>query len=550
MITKIKNFRYKRLFASSIFWKILTVNLIAPLALFVGIINFDSYQKGLIDSQFEYMKSHANLISTTIAESGVEKSYVKNDRSITGKSITYWIRTSTTKRILEKTVNSNSIRYRVFNNSGKKIADTGKLLEIDKKQGIIYKEERLDFITKLTNLYNKFLADKIDYRKIEKYQEKENETIKDYGEAVQSLKYKKTVSMVRYQDGDDKILTVATPIRYYNKSVGVVLASLDAKLVAETLADVRNTIFKIFAVAFVLTIILSLYLFYSIAIPLIKLSDAAKNIKSSKTKEYFELNKLVKRRDEIGRMSISFKSMVNSLWRKLNTMEKFAADVSHELKNPLTSIKSAVETYPIVKSEEKKLQLFEIVKNDIDRADKIITDIANLSKVEAEMSRERMEKICLYDCLKSIVHTYRAIKNDKGLTFKIRATGDKTKISNIFANKLKVIQVFDNIIANAVSFSPDNGEININLSRRGKYITVNIVDEGKGIKKGEEKKIFDRFYSDRIDDDWSMTDSHSGLGLSIVKKIVRSMDGEVKASNDSKKGAKFTIRLKVIELED
>ena len=547
---KIKKFQYKKLFVSSIFWKILAVNLIAPIALFIGIISFDNYQKGLIDSQFEYMKSHTNLISTAIAESGIEKSYVEDKNSITGTTTTYWLRSSTTRRILRKSVDKGSIRYRVFDKSGKKIADTNDFLE-NKIENTIVKNDKEDFITKLIGLYNSFNKKNINENNIEKYVEKENETAKDFREVIQSSKRNRPINMVRFTNDYSKILTVAVPVKTYNKNAGVVLASLDAKKVEETLKDVRKTIFKVFCIVFILTIILSLYLFITIALPLVKLSDVADNIKTSKNREYDELKNLVKRKDEIGRLSVAFKAMVNSLWYRIESMERFAADVSHELKNPLTSIKSAIETFEIIKNDQKKEQLLDIVKNDINRADRIITDIANLSKIEAEITRERMKDVCIYDCLKNIVQTYNISHSEKKIKFIMGVGEESYKNITIGANENKLIQVFDNIISNAVSFAPEKSTIEIEIKKENNSVIIDIIDEGQGIKIGEEEKIFERFYSDRISEDGSLATNHSGLGLSIVKKIVQQMRGTITASNNIKdgkvKGAKFTIKFTIEE---
>ncbi|MBL1240988.1 MAG: HAMP domain-containing histidine kinase, partial [OCS116 cluster bacterium] len=244
-------------------------------------------------------------------------------------------------------------------------------------------------------------------------------------------------------------------------------------------------------------------------------------------------------------------------------IERFAADVSHELKNPLTSLRSAVETLPIAKSAENKARLMEIILQDVQRLDRLITDISDASRLDAELAREEKEIVDL----KALLETLVLIANETKKNGEAEIVLDITEpTANLYAGKdpfliaghnIRLGQVVQNIIGNARSFAPKNSEIDVIMRRMGAYIFIDILDSGTGIQAEDVDRIFERFYTDRqhmmdVDPDKYVQQDfgdNSGLGLSICKQIIEAHQGTISAENivvnDQILGAKFSIKLPV-----
>jgi len=229
--------------------------------------------------------------------------------------------------------------------------------------------------------------------------------------------------------------------------------------------------------------------------------------------------------------------MTKDLLLRMDSIASFAADVSHELKNPLTSLRSAIETLSIIKDKTKKNRLMEIVLEDINRLDRLITDISDASRLDADLSRDETTSINLSKLIEEFIEIRKEI---------IRNVNFKVKVQDgliIRGNQARLIQVFDNLINNAISFSPKNGEINIEAFLKNQKILVKISDQGQGISEGKKETIFDRFYTERPSNE--KFGKHSGLGLSIVRQILLSHNANIYAENkyDDRKvaGARFII---------
>jgi len=291
---------------------------------------------------------------------------------------------------------------------------------------------------------------------------------------------------------------------------------------------------------FAVTVLLSLYLAGTIARPVKKLAEAATLVRDGGNRQH-AIPDLSKRKDEIGALSSALRDMTDGLWLRMDATEQFAADVSHEIKNPLTSLRSAVETVARIEDPEQQKQLVGIIKDDVSRLDRLISDISDASRLDAELSRAETETVSLT----TLLETLADITNSDGKPGAPRVVIDLARDDDLKITGLegRIAQVFRNLIGNAASFSPAGGKIFIRAHRDGgdgKSICVEVEDQGPGIPKGKEDAIFSRFYSERPEAEKFGT--HSGLGLSISKQIVEAHHGRISASNADSGGACFSVR--------
>jgi two-component system sensor histidine kinase ChvG len=283
----------------------------------------------------------------------------------------------------------------------------------------------------------------------------------------------------------------------------------------------------------------------SIARPINRLAAAADAMRRSKTRDV-AIPDFTEREDEIGDLSAALNDLTNDLWQRLDAIESFAADVSHELKNPLASMKSAIETVTRIKDPEKQKRLLDMVREDVERLDRLITDISRASRLDSELSRIKLTPVDLGRLLGALAD----IRNTAAASAPARPTvrlvlpgRDKLQAR---ADEDRLVQVIQNVLGNAESFSPPGGVITIGGTIDGDYVRVAIEDQGPGIPPGKEKDIFRRFYTERPAGEKFGT--HSGLGLSISQQIVEAMGGTIHAENiehpDGRiAGARFVIRL-------
>jgi two-component system sensor histidine kinase ChvG len=346
-------------------------------------------------------------------------------------------------------------------------------------------------------------------------------------------------------------LSAAAPLRIGDKVAGALLLTREASDIEEALGAVWIDVLKIFSITFVITIMLSIYLSNTIAQPLRRLARAAENVRTGRSDDR-EIPDFSGRKDEIGELSLVLRDMMAALWERMDSIESFAADVAHELKNPLTSLRSAVETASVVEKKTDRDKLFDIIKHDVDRLDRLISDISHASRLEAELSREDFQRFNLGEALRQLIDIYknpleRDIKKGKGrarfhgVEIKIEETGDVY----VWGLEERLMQVFQNLISNAVSFSPEKGLVLVHITPGNSHVRVTVEDQGPGIPENKLETIFERFYSERPQhEDFGQ---HSGLGLSICRQIVEAHRGQIYAENilggGKVTGAKFTVIL-------
>jgi two-component system sensor histidine kinase ChvG len=363
-------------------------------------------------------------------------------------------------------------------------------------------------------------------------------------------------TIVRVNDRGEIVISVAVPVTRFRAVLGVLLfttqgGDIDAVLHAERLGVVR-----VFLVAALVTVVLSIVLASTIAGPVRRLADGAERVRRS-IKARTGLPDFSHRRDEIGHLSGTLHDMTDALFDRIEAIESFAADVAHELKNPLTSLKSAVETLPLATKAADRKRLIEIARHDVRRLDRLISDISDASRLDAELAREDAEPVDMVNLMTTVVSVLNDTrkKGQPDVELTIQDARDGAYVVSGHASRLG--QVLSNLLANARSFSPPGGHVRVIARRRADEIEIRVEDEGPGIAPENLERIFNRFYTDRPEQE--AFGQNSGLGLSISRQIVESHGGRIWAENihddaleDAMKaggaeremrGARFIVRL-------
>jgi len=350
------------------------------------------------------------------------------------------------------------------------------------------------------------------------------------------------VASERFNDRGERIISVSAPIRLVGAVVGAL--TLETSDIAGIIAAERAALLPFIIVAVMVAVITSTLLTAVIARPLRKLSLASDRVRTGAA-ERLNLGSLSGRRDEIGDLAKAMQAMTETLHDRIQANERFAADVAHELKNPLTSIRSAVETSQAVSDPAVRERMREVIARDVVRLDRLITDISNLSRLEAEIVREKRVRVDLGRLLDDIISIYRdtARPGDARVTLDLSGAEGQT---NVMGREGPLSQVVRNLVENARSFSPASGEVKVALRQAGgpdgPVLRLTVEDEGPGVPPDKLEKIFERFYSDRPHG--AKFGNNSGLGLSIVRQIVETHRGRVWAENRPEaRGARFVVDL-------
>jgi two-component system sensor histidine kinase ChvG len=349
--------------------------------------------------------------------------------------------------------------------------------------------------------------------------------------------------MVRIAPTGELVLSAAVPVQRYREILGVLMLSLETGWIDDAVRSVRLDIMKVFGVALAVTILLSFYMAGTIARPIRRLALAAERVRLSHRRTH-TIPDFTHRGDEIGDLSGSLRAMTEALGARLDAIERFAADVAHELKNPLTSVRSAVETAARLKDPEQQRKLMALVLEDVHRLDRLISDISQASRIDSELSRAEFESVDIGRMLAALVDVHESTRAPDGPKFKLEV-GANAGLT-VPGIERRLVQVLRNLIVNAISFSPPEGWVRIGVSGTADEVVITVEDDGPGIPATKLATIFERFYSERPKGEKFGT--HSGLGLSISKQVVDAHGGSIYAENrfgvsGTLEGARFTVRL-------
>src|SRR5262245_21306950 len=350
-------------------------------------------------------------------------------------------------------------------------------------------------------------------------------------------------SSVRVNEQDKLVLSVAVPIRRFATLYGVLMLTTESGDIDDILKEERAALVKVFALAFGVLLLSSLYLAGTIAAPIRRLAAAAERVRRGRAGRE-SMPAIPERGDEIGELADSLSAMTQALYHRIDAIERFAADVSHELKNPLTSLRSAVEVLERTKDGESRERLVQVIRNDLKRIDRLITDISDASRLDAELSRGHSQPVDLGRLLQTLVTIYGAMEVPRGIH--VEVARDSARAAMVQGMDERLGQVFRNLIDNAISFSPDGGRVRVAAQVNGGLVRAIVEDDGPGIPDDNLERIFDRFYTERPSEHGF--GKNSGLGLAIARQIIANHGGRIWAENrtdmhGSRRGARFSVEL-------
>jgi two-component system, OmpR family, sensor histidine kinase ChvG len=514
--------------------RIVVVNILPLALLAAGFLYLGKFESSLIGQQVEALRTQGEIFAAALGEGAVLDSPDEGEVLLPDLA----------RGMMRQLVAPTRTPARLFDREGKSIADSrvfagpGDAVQVaalpppDNSGWLARQADRIyDWIVEMLPRRRNYPT----YR--------EGQPAADYPEVLRALHGEAGSAVRRDATDDGLVVSVAVPVQRYKAVLGaVMLTSVSGEIEAE-LRTVRLELLRIFAVAALVTVLLSLYLAGTIARPVRRLAEAAERARGRGAR--IEIPDLTKRGDEIGDLSRSLREMTNALWQRMSAIESFASDVAHEIKNPLSSLRSAVETAVRVDDPVKQQRLLAIILADVERLSRLITDISDASRLDAELSRDVMLPTDIGAMLSTLVEIHETTRTEDAAHV-VLSLPERRRALIVRGIESRLSQVFLNVISNAVSFSPPNGEIRVRVREDGRGMLITVEDDGPGIPPEKLTAIFDRFYTERPTGEAFGT--HSGLGLSISKQIVEAHGGRIWAENRRNEagdvcGARFLIRL-------
>ena len=557
---------------TSLTQRIIFLNMAALFVLLSGILFLNQFRDSLIEAREESLLTQGEIIAAAIsARASVDTDSITIDPErlleLQAGESTYPMESETENLdfpinpedvapVLRRLISPTRTRARIYDRDGLIILDSDRLYS----RGQILRYDLPPVTQKKRGFFEHYWLQFRHWfwqQDLPLYVETPDGNGTAYKEVVTALTGGPGSETRRTKDGDT-IVSVAVPVQRFRAVLGVLLLSTEAGDIDQIIAKERYAIMRVFGVAAAVSALLSILLASTIASPLRRLSAAAERVRVG-VKSREQIPDFSDRRDEIGHLSTSLRDMTESLYARLDAIERFAADVSHELKNPLTSLRSAVETLPLVKKEEQRTRLLNVIEHDVRRLDRLISDISDASRLDAELARDDEELVELDDLLRGFYETYSSLgvssrTNNPKLALnieKVEQVPTRRKSSTasspwlVTGHRGRLGQVIANLIENARSFVPHvDGKIDVNLKHNGTSAIITITDNGPGIPAENTNRIFERFYTDRPEGE--AFGQNSGLGLSITRQIVEAHDGTIVASNvdaSQGSGAIFTVTL-------
>lgn len=550
---------------SSLTKRILFLNLAALGVLVVGILYMNQFRDGLIDARVESLMTQSEIIAGAVAASAtVETDSITIDperllelqageslppdqRAL--DSLEFPINPEKVAPVLRRLISPTHTRARIFDRDMNLLLDSrhlysrGQILRYDLPPVV---PAEPGFLGRLRVIFAEF------FRRTDLpiYREQPGGTGTAFPEVVAAANGTAGY-LVRLSEQGEQIVSVAVPIQRFRAVHGVLMLSTQGGDIDRIVAAERRAILRLFGVAALVTAILSMLLASTIANPLRRLSAAAVRVRrGGKNRE--EIPDFSDRQDEIGNLSVALRDMTNALYARIEAIESFAADVSHELKNPLTSLRSAVETLPLARNDQSRARLMEVIQHDVRRLDRLITDISDASRLDAELAREDAARVDVEklarDLTRLLSEQSRVHAKVIAVEFKVEKAPHQGKGFLVNGHDLRLGQVITNLVENARSFVPDDGgRVVVTLARTQRWVLITVEDNGPGIRIENIDRIFERFYTDRPSGE--AFGQNSGLGLSISRQIIEAHGGTITAENipggksGDLRGARFTVRL-------
>jgi two-component system, OmpR family, sensor histidine kinase ChvG len=547
---------------SSLTRRIVSLNIAGLLALVASILYLSQFRAGLIDARAQSLLVQAEIIAGAIAASATVETnaitidpekladlkpgqtYGAPDESV----LDFPINPERVAPVLRRLISPTKTRARIYDRDGVLILDSrslygrGDVLRFELPPPAVEKPG----IAERTMIAIRTWLNRGD---LPLYTELGPENGNGYQEVAQSLNGQKS-SMVRVNDRGEVIVSVAVPVQRFRAIHGSLMLSTQGDDIDQMVTAERLAILKVGGVASAVMIVLSLALASTIAGPVRRLADSAERVRR-RIRTRVEIPDFTGRRDEIGHLSGALRDMTGALYNRIEAIEMFAADVAHELKNPLTSLRSAVETLPLARSENSRARLLAVIEHDVKRLDRLISDISDASRLDAELQRQDMAPVDLRRLLTALASVANETRRGNNIAVELRFEGRGPLDSfSVPGHDSRLGQVVSNLLSNAQSFSEAGSKVRITCRRIRSSVEITVDDDGPGIREDALSRIFERFYTDRPHQGFGQ---NSGLGLSISKQIVEAHGGKIWAENRTGPvgangeatvaGARFVVRL-------
>ena len=550
-----------RYISSTLLRRIVVSNLLGLVVLFFGVLYLSQFNVWLIDAKRDSLHSQGRIIAGAIASTLSRSRHLDqaDDGPLLGDEnpfadLMFTLDPQRVTPVLRRLLAGTHNRARVYDRRGNLVAHSLRLLPprelFNSKDG--KQEERPTTKNLWTKMKQWFLSSELGV-----YKELDDANGQLYPEVRQALVGKSEALLLLTRSGQ-QIVSVATPIRLADTVQGVLLLSSRPGEVDEALAEERMGIFALALVALCASMLASYLLARTVAGPMRELSGAAqkvtRNIRTAQNLPNFE-----DREDEVGQLARSFRAMTSALYRRIEASEKFAADVAHELKNPLTAARSTAESLGYAKSDTQRDTLVVQIQEELGRLNKLITDISNASRMDAELALHAPEPVDLEAVVRGVSESFQDLfaGTDKRIKLHVDNAAAGTRAYIVSGHEGRLGQVVTNLIDNALSFSPTGGLVDVRLRREGRTVVLAVADQGPGIEPDKLQTIFERFYTYRPSEEGSRG-GNSGLGLSISRDIIAAHGGQVWAENragedhqsPSGTGARFVVKLQCADTEN
>jgi two-component system, OmpR family, sensor histidine kinase ChvG len=527
---------------SSLTRRIVVLNLAGLVALLFGILYLNQFRAGLIDARVQSLLIQGEIIAGAVAASAtadtnqvwvdpdklmnISPGEMTRSRGENLESLEFPINPERVAPVLRRLVSPTRTRARIYDSDGQLLLDSqslysrGDILRFDLPSPQLEGEKRL--LDRTVEAVKNWLF----RQDLPTYEELVGG--KGYSEVVRALQGSPATE-ARVNKRGEMVVSVAVPIQRFRAIAGVLLLSTQGGDIDNIVTAERIGIFRVFLVAALVMVVLSVLLASTIAGPMRRLANAAERVRQ-RVDRRADLPDFSDRTDEIGHLSAAFRDMTDALYSRLEAIERFAADVAHELKNPLTSLRSAVETLPLAKNDQSRARLLEVIQHDVRRLDRLISDISDASRLDAELQRNDRQIVDPAQVLEAVVELQNEVRRDGDVVIRLdvpkeRKVRDRLLVSG---HDSRLGQVITNLIDNARSFSPPGGEVRVSCRRVKNWIEIVVKDDGPGIRPDALERIFERFYTDRPEQGFGQ---NSGLGLSISKQIVEAHGGRLWAEN-------------------
>ena len=498
---------------SPLILRIMAVNLLALAMLGGGLLYLNQFRQNLVANFTDQLIAQAEIISGALGEAA------------TGGDDATSIDITAARQILGRVLEAQQSRARLFAVEGPLLVDSRFLGPGVSVFPLAPPDQKQTWQETILNSLNDWLDQLTFDDAIPIYRERAGQEARDYDEVITALTGEREVTMRRVANGD-LMISVAVPIQRFRRVLGALMVSADTSSIQDIVRQERISILRIIGLTFLVTMLLSFFLASTIARPIQRLAHAADRVRRG-TGRSTDLAKSANRRDEIGHLSQTVYDMTMALYAQLRAVESFAADVAHEIKNPLSSIRSALETIERTDNPEVHEKLLAIVQDDLRRIDRLITDISDASRLDAQLSGGKTKKVDMGLLVGSLVDAYQT--TGKGGEVQVNYHGPSEGDIYVRGIDSRLGQVIGNLLDNAVSFSTPQDKIDVTLEKYKTYMELTVDDQGPGLPPGATQKIFDRFYSERPPDEAFGT--HSGLGLSISRQIIEAHHGSIEAVN-------------------